>query len=98
MCCLVLAVVSMAILDPLIDRDPLNVDIENGKIVEFHDYDKNVSFDILISYGSWVTTIIPWLWCSRVTVIMPCLWYILEVRRYIQLKEQSDYTRTTVQT
>ena len=52
MCCHVLAVVSMAILDPLIDRDPVNVDIENGEIVEFHDYDKNVSFDILISYGS----------------------------------------------
>ena len=88
----------MAILDPLIDRDSVNVDIENGKIVAFHDYDKNVSFDILISHGSWVTTIIPWLWFSWVTVIIPCLWYILEVRRYIQLKEQSDYPRTTVQT
>jgi hypothetical protein len=42
----------MTILDPLIYRDPVNVDIENGKIVAFHDYDKNVSFDILISHGS----------------------------------------------
>ena len=61
MCCHVLAVVSMTILDPLIYRDPVNVDIENGKIVAFHDYDKKVNFDILNSYGSWVTTIIPWL-------------------------------------
>ena len=61
MCCHVLAVVSMTILDPLIYRDPVNVDIENGKIVAFHDYDKKVNFDILKSYGSWVATIIPWL-------------------------------------
>ena len=52
MCCHVLAVVSMAILYPLIYRDPVNVDIENGKIVAFNDYDKKVSFDILKSYGS----------------------------------------------
>ena len=43
MCCHVLAVVSMAILDPLIYRDPVNVDIEIGKIVAFHDYDNFVS-------------------------------------------------------
>ena len=52
MCCHVLAVVSMTILDPLIYRDPVNVDIEIGKIVAFHDYDKKVNFDILKSYGS----------------------------------------------
>lgn len=53
--------VSITILDPLIDRDPVNVDIDVREIVAFHshDYDKNVNFDILISHGSSVTTVIP---------------------------------------